>query len=665
VLGYEFWQGTLNGDSSIIGKTIHLDSRPMRVVAVAPRGFKGAIGAVFPLDVWVPEPAYAKPPIRGRSGVDEEVAGALAVPWLNIFGRLRPGVTARGASEALKVIAPRVPAEDPRTKIVDAWAEPVRTLPATIQKPLDQFIALLFGVALLVLIIAAANAAGMLLARATARTREMATRMAVGAGRARLMRQLIVESLILCAAGGAVGTLVALWLSRFLSVHQWYAFPFFIAFGVNGTVLTIVGVIVLGTALLTGIVPALHATAVDLASALKASGVQSSERRSRLRSAFVVAQIASSVVLLATAGLFIRSLQRSLDIDPGFRAEGVITGSVNLGVHGYDRSAAEQFYRQLLPRLRARPEIAAAAMANAAPLSGVTNTEDTKPIGHPGDGFNAQWAVADSGFIELLETPLLAGRFFTSQDQRESAPVAIINLKLARRLWPNDPPSSIIGRRILRLEREVEVVGIIGNGKYASLQESPRSFGYVSYDQRFGMSRLLYIRARTTTAAAQRAAIEELAKLDPNVAFEDPKLLAQDVERFLGQQQVGARIIAALGLVGVVLAMTGLYAVLAFGVAQRMREFGVRLALGAQGEDIIRLVLRHGLGLVAVGLVIGLAGAIGAGRVVSRFLYGTGAVDPATLVAVPLLLVLVAVGASLVPARRGAAADPMTSLRAE
>ena len=174
---------------------------------------------------------------------------------------------------------------------------------------------------------------------------------------------------------------------------------------------------------------------------------------------------------------------------------------------------------------------------------------------------------------------------------------------------------------------------------------------------------LLYVRARTT-AAAQRAATEELAKLDPNLAF-DPTLLAQDVERGLGQQQLRARLIAAFGVVGVVLAMIGLYAVLAFGVAQRMREFGVRLALGARGADIIRLVLRHGLGLVAVGLVIGLAGAIGAGRVVSRFLYGTGAVDPATLVAVPLLLVLVAVGASLVPARRGAAADPMTSLRAE
>jgi predicted permease len=533
------------------------------------------------------------------------------------------------------------------------------------QNSLEQYIAMLFGVALLVLVIAAANAAGMLLARATARTREIATRMAVGAGRARLVRQLIVESVILCAAGGVVGALIALWLSRFLSVYQWFSIPLPTAFGVNGTVLAIVGVIVLGTALVAGIVPALHATSLDLTSALKASGVQSGERKARLRNAFVVAQIASSVVLLATAGLFIRSLQHSLDVDPGFRADGVIAGEVSVGVHGYDREAAEQFYRQLLTGLRGRPEITAAATAVAAPLTGSAYTEDTKRVGHPDDKFHSQWAVADSGFIELLETPLIAGRFFTSQDRREPATVAIINLTLAEKMWPSDPPPSIIGRRIIVFDHEMEIVGIIGNGKYASLQEAPRGFGYVPYARQFGTSRLLYVRARTTTASAQRAAVEEMAKLDPNVAFEHPRLLAQDVEKFLLQPQLGARLIAAFGLVGVVLAMTGLYAVLAFGVAQRMREFGVRLALGAHTADIIRLVVRQGLALVLVGLAIGLVGAVAAGRVVSRFLYGIGAVDPATLVTVPLLVILVAVGACLVPARRGAAADPMTSLRAE
>jgi predicted permease len=665
VLSYDFWHGTLNADSSIIGKTLHVDSRPMTVVAVAPQGFTGAIGAVFAIDAWVPAPAYATPVVRGGRAGDDKVADAQGTHWMNIFGRLRPGVTALGASEALKVIAPRVPTENPRTKILDARAEPVRPLPTFLRKTMEQFIAMLLGVALLVLLIAAANAAGMLLARAAARTREIATRMAVGAGRARLMRQLIVESLILCGAGGVFGALLALWFARSLSVYRPLGIPTSVSFGVNGTVLAIVGAIVLGTGLVAGVIPALQATAVDLASALKASGVQTTDRRSRLRSLFVVAQIASSVILLATAGLFVRSLQRSLDIDPGFRAEGVITGDVSVGVHGYDRQAAEQFQRQLLTNLRARPEIAAAALANAAPLSGSVNNWDTKRAGFPNDGFGSQWAVAGSGFIELLETPLVAGRVFTSQDRRESSPVAIINLTLARNMWPNDPPPNIIGRRIFSLGREMEVVGIIANGKYSSLQEAPKGFGYVPYAQQFSMPSLLYVRARTTTATALKATTEEMAKLDPNVAYERHRPLAMDVERFLIQQQLGARLIAAFGLVGVVLAMTGLYAVLAFGVAQRMREFGVRLALGARGADIIRLVLRHGLALVAIGLGLGLAGAIGAGRVVSRFLYGVDPLDPATLIAVPMLLVLVAIGASLVPARRGAAADPMTSLRAE
>jgi hypothetical protein len=343
----------------------------------------------------------------------------------------------------------------------------------------------------------------------------------------------------------------------------------------------------------------------------------------------------------------------------------VITADLNVGVHGYDGAAAERFYSQLLTRLRARPEIAAAAIANAAPFSGQVMNEETRRAGHPDDNFRSQWAVADSGFIELLETPLIAGRFFTSQDRRDSAAVAIINMTLARKIWPNDPPPSVIGRRIVSFGREMEIAGIIGNGKYASLEEAPKGFGYVPYHEQFGTSRLLYIRARTTTASALRAATEELAKIDPNVALERPRLLAQDLEKFLLQQQLGARLIAAFGLVGVALAMTGLYAVLAFGVAQRMREFGVRLALGARQTDIIRSVLRQGLALVGIGLVVGLAGAIGAGRVVSSFIYDVRGVDPATLVAVPVLVVLVAVGACLVPARRGAAADPMTSLRAE
>jgi len=665
VIGYDFWRNDLGADSSIVGRTLSIDSRPMTIVAVTPPGFKGAIGGVFALDAWVPVPAYATRPVHGSTERSDPAAESQGSHWMNIFGRLRPGMTVLGASEALRVIAPRVPTENPSTKIVDAWAEPVKALPVVYQKMVDQYIAMMFAVACLVLLIAAANAAGMLLACALVRRREVATRMAVGASRARLMRQLVVESALLCSLGGSGGVALALWLSRFLNAFQPFPLRTSVEFGVNGTVLAIVTIFVLGTGLIAGLAPAVQATSVDLATALKAGAAEAGRRRSRLRGGFVVAQVALSVVLLAVGGLFIRSLERSLNIDPGFRAAGVINGGIAVGVHGYDRAAAQLFFRQLLERLRARPEIAAAALANGAPLSGHVSNWDAKRVGHPDDDFPAQWAVADSGFIELLETPLVAGRTFNGTDGQSAQKVTVINLQLAHEIWPGDAPSQVIGRELQSLGQRMMVIGVIGNGKYASLQEPDRGFGYVPYAQAFGMSGLLYVRARNTTGAALGATIEELSRLDSNIAFERPTLLADDVDKFLVEQRLAARLIAVFGVIGVVLAMTGLYGVLSFGVAQRLREFGVRVALGARANDIVRLVLRHGLSLVALGVVIGVAGAIAAGHVVARFLYGLSPTDPVTFVTVPLLLVVVALVASLVPARRGAAADPMTSLRAE
>ncbi|MEP6494473.1 MAG: ADOP family duplicated permease [bacterium] len=667
VIGYDFWRGALNGDSAIIGRTLFVDSRPMTIVAVAPPGFKGAIGGVFTFDAWIPVPAYAaRPPLRGGTGSRTDAAAeSQGTHWMNIFGRLRPGVTVRGATEAVRVIAPRVATENPHTKIVDAWAEPVKALPAMFQKTLEQFVGMLFAVACLVLVIAAANAAGMLLARATVRQREVATRLALGGSRARLMRQVVVESALLCTLGGIAGLLLALWLSRFFNVYQPFPLRTDVTFGVNGTVLAIVAAVVLGTGLLAGLAPAFQTTAADLATALKAGGLQAGPRRSRLRSTFVVAQIALSVVLLAVAGLFVRSLQRSLNIDPGFRAAGVVNGGVSVGAHGYDEEGARVFFATLLERLRARPEIAGAALANSAPLSGQSNNGDAKRAEHPDDQFPAQWGVADAGFVELVETRLLAGRLFTHADGQSAPKVTVINATLSQELWPGETPNNVVGRELESLGRRMTVVGVMANGKYGSLLEHDRGFGYVPFAQQFSASSRVYVRARTTTSAALRATGEELAKLDPNVAFERPVLLADDVDKFLVQQRIGAKLIAMFGLVGVALAMTGLYGVLAFSVAQRMREFGVRIAIGAQTTDIFRLVLRHGLVLVAVGIGLGLVSAFAAGRVVSRFLFGLSAADPVTFMVVPVLLVIVALCATLVPARRGAAADPMTSLRAE
>lgn len=667
VVGYDFWRMSLGADSSVIGRTMFIDSRPMKVVAVAPPGFKGAIGAFFSIDMWVPAPAYEAAPVRDATRPGDKASEAQGVYWMNIFGRLRPGVTVRGASEALRVIAPRVPTEDPSTRIRDAWAEPVRALPVVYQSLVDRFIGILFAVALLVLLIAASNTAGMLLARATARRREVATRLAVGASRARVMRQLVAESVLLCALGGAAGVSLALWLSRFINLYQPLPLKTDVTFGVNWLVLAASAVIVLGAGLVAGLAPAFQGTAVDLATALKAGGVQASPRAARLRSAFVVTQIALSVVLLAVGGLFIRSLQKSLDINPGFNPVGVVSGAVNLSAHGYKPDAARAFFATLIERLRSRPEVAAAALANLAPLSGQANYADAHRVGHPEDELPAQWGIADNGLVELLQTQVLAGRTFTSADRATGGGerLAVINRQLATELWPNDPPAAVVGRRFEGLGYHLTVVGVMANGKYGSLQEDLHGYVYMPFAQEPSTNVHVYVRTRTTTADAFRAAREELSRLDPNVAFELPTLLSDDVDKFLAQQRLGARLIATFGVIGVVLAMTGLYGVLAFGVAQRLREFGVRVALGARAADILGLVLRHGLRLVAAGLVVGIVGGLAAGRVVSRYLFGLSPADPITFVVVPALLMMAAIVASLVPARRGAAADPMTSLRAE
>jgi len=428
----------------------------------------------------------------------------------------------------------------------------------------------------------------------------------------------------------------------------------------------VAAITVLGTGLLAGLAPAVQGTGIDLAASMREGGLQTGTRRTRLRSAFVVAQVAMSVVLLAVAGLFVRALQRAVAVDPGFVASGVARATVNLGPHGYDEERARTFFAQLQERLRARSEIAAASLAIAAPLSGNQEWSDATRADRPSEkGVEVQWSAADVGFVELLRTPLLAGRTFSTADGRSASRVTVINETLARRLWPGEPPARVVGRDLLGRNDRWTVVGVIANGKYMTLQEEQKAFAYLPFAQWFRWSAFLHLRVRGTPEGAMRAAREELAKLDANVALERPTLLTTEVDKYLLGQRIGATLIGAFGLVGLLLAAAGLYGVLAFGVAQRLREFGVRMALGAQSTDIVRLVLRHGLLLVALGLALGLGAAFVAGRLIASFLFGLNPADPIALAAVPLILVAVALLASVVPARRAAAADPMVSLRAE
>jgi predicted permease len=666
VVGHDYWRRVLGGDPRAVGRTLFLDSRPLTIVAVAPPGFTGAFAGVFAFDVWVPAATYQQPAPTAIAAPGDS-APRPSYARFNAFARLRPGVELERANAALRVIAQRVPADNPTRRTLDAHARPLTPLPGEIQEGTERFMAMLLAVAGLVLLIAATNAAGMLLARATGRAREVATRLAVGGTRGRLVRQLFVESVLLCAAAGLLGVALTWWPTRLLNGWQPpLPIPLAVRFELNRTVLAVAAATVLGTALVAGLLPALQATRMDLASAMKEGGLQAGVRRTRLRGAFVVAQVALSVVLLAVAGLFVRSLQRTAAVDPGLRATGVAYVRLSLAPHGYDEARARVLFARLDAGLRARPEIAAAAFAANAPLSGSTSTSDaTRPDRPGGDTADVQWSVADVGLVELLGVPLLAGRTFTAADRADTPPVVVVNETLARRLWPDVGLREVLGRQITRDGVDRTVVGVIGNGKYTQLQEDARSFGYVPFAQDFRINPMLYLRARGTTDAALAALREELAALDPNVALERPTRLTADIGRYLVPQRVGALLVGAFGVVALVLVLTGVYGVLAYGVAQRLREFGVRVALGARTVDVVRLVVRNGLVLVGTGVVLGLAGALVAGRLIASFLFGLSPADPLTLAAVPLLLVVVTLAASAVPARRAAAADPMTSLRAE
>jgi predicted permease len=664
VLGYDFWRRALGGDREVIGRVLHVDSRPLTIIGVAPRAFRGAFGGVFAFDLWMPAAVYQRPP----PGAPAARSGQPSYALMTVFGRLAPGMNVQRASAALQVIGQRVPNENPRTRVTNVRVEPLTGLPFELRGAVERFMKMLLAVAGLVLLIAATNAAGMLLARAAARRREIATRHAVGASRARLVSQLLVESALLCVGAGVAALLLTWWLTRLIEAWQ-PPFPIRVAagVGVNATVLWVVAAIVVGTSVLAGLAPALQATKMDLAVAMREGGPQSGVRRTRLRSAFVVAQVTMTVVLLAVAGLFVRALQRALAVDPGFVAAGVVRAGVSLGPHGYDRARARALFGQLVERLRARPEVAAASIANTAPLSGSSETWGSRRAGRPDDdAVETYWGFADVGFIELLRVPMRAGRTFTAADDSAAPPVAVINETLARQLWPGTSPQEVLGRQLDSRDRRMTVIGVMGNGKYTTLHEPERPYAFIPFAQNFRPSAVLHVRGRGSSAATLRAAREELAALNPNVALERPQVLADVVGGFyLAPQRIGAFLVGVFGLIGLTLAAAGLYGVLAFGVAQRLREFGVRLALGARTTDIVRLVLRHSVIVVATGVAIGLIVALAAGRLVAGFLFGLNPADPLTLVAVPLVLILVALLASAIPARRAAAADPMASLRVE
>ncbi|MEW5927749.1 MAG: ABC transporter permease [Gemmatimonadota bacterium] len=662
VLGDHLWRTRFGADPGVVGRTVHLNGYPTTVVGVAPRGFGGTFVGVQ-TDVWLPVGLYE------RLNPAADPAAPRAELGLMLFGRLKPGVTPERAEAALSVAARRsepAAAGDPTTRAEAVRLERLAGLPADTRGMVTGFMAMLLATAGLVLLIAGTNVAGMLLARATVRRREVAIRLAVGAGRGRLVRQLLTESLLLFVLGGTGGLLLALVLGRAVSAFQ-PPLPVRVALdlGPDARVLGFALLLALGTGVAFGLAPALRASNPDLVSALREGSGGRGAGRTRMRSAFVVAQLAMSLLLLVTAGLFVQALRGALAADLGFEPDGVVAAGLDLRAHGYDGPRAAAFQRRLAERLAGLPGTVSVGMAQFAPLSGNVLTVEVDPPGGSSDGGlsrDEHYANVDEGYFSTLRIPLVAGRGFAATDRAGSPPVVVVNERMARRMWPGENP---VGKRLRVRGLDREVVGVARDGTYEQMGEEPLAFLYLPMGQEPVGRATVLVRSRGEPAAALAALRRAVAELDPNVPLREAMPLPASIGLSLFPQRLAAVLVGAFGVLGLVLAAVGVYGLLAFHVGQRRHEIGVRLALGAHTGDVLRMVLRQGMALVALGIAAGLIVALVVTRLLESLLFGVSPTDPLTFAAVPLALCAVALLASWLPARRAARTDPMTALRTE
>jgi predicted permease len=668
VIAHGLWMRRFGGDPQIVGRTIRLSGHTFTVSGVAPRGFSGSIRGVR-MEVWtslaaqrVLDPADDWLTNRGDRG-------------LSLVGRLRDGASAEEAQSQLAVVAARLHRAYPekwtdvagKQRRVTVLPEREARIFPSIRGPVTQFLGLLMGVAGLVLLVCCANLANLLLARATVRRRELAVRLALGGGRARLVRQLLTEGLVLATLGGAAGVALAVWAAGALSAFRPpLPVPVALEFPLDGRILLFTLAVTAATVVLSALLPALRATRLDAASALRAdlSAVPGS-RRLGLRDALVVGQVAVSLVVLAAAGLFITSLRNATQLDPGFRSEDLAMLRLELGIQGYDSARGQALYAELERRARTQPGVESVALAEILPLGLSGQRRGVEVEGYaPAEGEDMEFGVntVSAGYFETMGIEVVRGRTFEPSDRAGAKPVAIVNQSFARRFWPGEDP---IGRQISTGSGGArEVVGVVRDGKYRSLTESPQPHFYEPFAQAYEPDMVLVARAASDARSVLDALVREAHALDPELPIE-----ASTMEEHLGlamlPQRIGSAVLASFGVITAMLAALGLYGVMSYVVSQRTREIGIRVALGARTRDVRLLVLRRALAVTLAGLAIGLACAVAAARLLAAFLVNVSPSDPAVLLWVTGLFTVVALLAAWLPAQRAAAVDPVRALRWE
>jgi putative ABC transport system permease protein len=663
VISHGLWQRRFGGTPDVLGKTVVLDGNSATVVGVMPPDFRWFIKenslSGKPAEIWVPLelPEQLRTGRRGR--------------YLSAVARLKPGVSIEQARTEMDTVAARLEAELP--DFGKGWGVSVVPLREQLAGEIRPALLVILGAVGFVLLIACVNVANLLMARAAGRRKEMSLRAALGAGRLRIIRQLLTESMLLAVTGGALGLLLAYWGTGALVALSPPNLVGAGQVGVNLTVLLFTLAVSLVTGVAFGVAPSIEASRLNLSESLKESsrGNVGSGRAGRVRSALVVAETGLALVLLVGAGLMVRSFMRLQAVNPGFDASNLLTMRVLLPQTKYPEDGRKiEFFRQATERISALPGVRSVSAVSALPFADLGAATSFTVVGRPappaGEKLSTDVRVADENYFRTMNIPVVAGRTFNEQEAVEDRKVAVVNEAMARKYFPGEDP---LGKRIVvsmgSQPGPTEIIGVVGDARYDKLDGELRPMVYWTLPQLTYSSMTLVVRTAGDPGALGPAAVREIRVIDKDQPVSDVRTMASWLSESTARTRFGTLLLSVFACVALLLASVGIYGVISYSVAQRKNEIGIRMALGAQTRDVLRLVVGQGMRLVLAGVALGLLGALALTRVMSGLLYGVEATDPPTFAANALLLAAVSLLACYVPARRATRVDPLTALKRE